>query len=150
MVNGGNFLQKYGIHFRYRKLNTMDYGHPERVFFQKLLTFGLRHTFLFYFSKLKPRLLTRIHLPIFFLISVQSCNHTIQKLHCSSKVLLKYSIHSIYRAAQSKVTQWCPSAQCMETLLIPVVCAYCDDVEGGACAFLTSNSRIWTSTNNYV
>ena len=59
------------------------------------------------------------------------------------------SIHSICHAAQSKVTQWCPSAQCMETLLIPV-CAYCDDVEGGACAFLTSNSRIWTSTDSYL
>ena len=28
-------MQKYGIHFRCSKLNTMDYGHPERAFFFK-------------------------------------------------------------------------------------------------------------------
>ena len=39
LFNGGNFLQKYGIHFRYRKLNTMDYGHPERAFFSKIFNF---------------------------------------------------------------------------------------------------------------
>ena len=49
MFNGGIFLQKYGIHFRYRKLNTMDYGHPERAFFFKncqLLVLGIHFCFI--------------------------------------------------------------------------------------------------------